>query len=74
MLKRTRVVEKPDSQRFTSRMASADFFDASLPVSSSEIEAEISTGPGAGLDAAHLSTSSVTPADARPARTCAGAS
>jgi hypothetical protein len=54
MAKRARVVEKPDPEGFTPRMAGADSFDVSLAVSSTEIEAEDLDGPGAGLDAAHL--------------------
>jgi hypothetical protein len=54
MAKRTRVVEKSDPEGFTPRMASADFFDVSLSVSSTEIETEDLDGPGVGLDAAHL--------------------
>jgi hypothetical protein len=38
-------------------MASADFFDVNLSVSSTEIEAEDLDGPGCGLDAAHRFTS-----------------
>jgi hypothetical protein len=54
MAKRARVVEKPDPEGFTPRMASADFFDVSLSFSSTEIEAEDLDGPRVGLDAAHF--------------------
>jgi hypothetical protein len=57
MAKRARVVEKSDPDGFTPRMASADFFDVNLSVSSTEIEAEDLDGPGCGLDAAHRFTS-----------------